>query len=203
MNYKKSDSNKHYDWLMSADMYLASAIILLNELSISYPSPMKCFGNDQRIGQLCGFTSCNPDYEILMPIIFNLKHGVELFLKALKMVLNIEDDYLPGHDSIDLLNDLIRELEFQKKDKAIIEVLNKDVRKIIEKYYYGIYAFSENKSKSDKNNEAERYPEYKNCNCYEISDKDLITPDLISSIKKDIVNLQRFFREDVLIKIWN
>ena len=78
MQQKKSDKTKHYNWLMGADMYLATSVILCDEMLKSYVSPkdLECLNDDQKIDKRCGFTSCNPDYEMLMPAIFNLKHGI-------------------------------------------------------------------------------------------------------------------------------
>lgn len=203
MNNKKSTKEKYGAWIMSADMYLASSFILLDELKKSYRSPILRMNSIQRIGKKCGFTSTNHDCEIFLPAIFNLKHGVELYLKALIMQLNSKIEYPITHDIVELLNKLIVEVRNKDKKDDKINLLDKDVRKIIEKYYFGNYAFSDTKSQNDKNNEAERFPEYQYDNCYEV--KDLYNLDffnLIPIIKKDCVDLQKYFREDILKKIF-
>ena len=113
MQQKKSDKTKHYNWLMGADMYLATSVILCDEMLKSYVSPkdLECLNDDQKIDKRCGFTSCNPDYEMLMPAIFNLKHGIELYLKALTMKINPKQEYSQNHDLLILLNSLINEIK--------------------------------------------------------------------------------------------
>lgn len=202
-NLKKSNRNKHYNWLMGADMYLAAAVILCDEMLKSYISPFKDFNNDQQIDKKCGFTSVNPDYEMLMPTIFNLKHGVELYLKALIMRVNSHQGYPVEHDLIGLLNCLIRELQNGAHHSKIdIAILDNDLREIIENYYFGLYAFVQQKAYPDIYNEAERYPEYQNNSCYKIENLyDIVGNQLLTKIKNDCVNIQRLFREDILKKI--
>ena len=184
-------------------MYLATSFLLCNEMKESFASPINCLNNDQQIDKKCGFTSSNPDYEMLMPVIFNLKHGIELFLKAFLMKTNLKQEYPTSHDLLILLNFLISNIINNKpKEKKVIEILNKDIREIIEKYYYGLYAFSKYKINPDTNNEAERYPEYRNCNCYKIDNLfDLNYNELLEMIKKDIQYIQKFFREEIYKKV--
>ncbi len=202
MKIRKSDLGKHYNWLMGADMYLAASVVLCKRMLKSYRSPISSLNNGQQIDKECGFTSSNPDYEMLMPVIFNLKHGIELYLKALIMQIDHKLEYPISHDLIVLLNTLIRQI--QKKDQKYIklELLDKDLRSCIEKYYYGIYAFASIRAEADICNEAERYPEYQNTNCYKI--KELYKLDmhtLLNDIKTDCIYLQKTFREEILKKI--
>jgi hypothetical protein len=106
---KKSSPSKHYSWLMGADMYLATSVILCEEMLKSYVSPKKlnCLNSDQKIDKKCGFTSVNNDYEMLMPVIFNFKHGMELYLKALIMQVDPNQEYPTTHDLLRLLDNLI------------------------------------------------------------------------------------------------
>ncbi len=203
---KKSDANKHYNWLMGADMYLAASVILCDEMLKSYTSPIQGLNEDQQIDKRCGFTSANPDYEMLMPVIFNLKHGVELYLKALIMRINNKQEYPPSHDLLDLLNHLIREIKSKenigKEQNGIdINILDKNLRDIIGKYYFGLYAFAQQKAYPDINNEAERYPEYRNNMCYIVHKLyELVSKSMLESIKSDCVFLQKTLREDILKK---
>ena len=205
MRLRKSDNSKHFNWLMGADMYLAASFLLSQELSCSYrcPKDLGSLNDDQRIDKKCGFTSSNVDYEMLMPIIFNLKHGIELYLKALTMKINPQQKYPESHDLLDILNNLILEIK-ENKGSSILSTFNKEVRGIIEKYYYGLYAFSKDKNNPDKNNEAERYPEHCNCNCYKANNLyDIDFSILLKGIKKDIQFIQKFLREDVYKKLSN
>jgi hypothetical protein len=207
MGNKKSDPNKQYNWLMGADMYLAASVILCEKMLESYVSPkeLNCLNMDQQIDKKCGFTSANPDYEMLMPVIFNFKHGIELYLKALIMQVDPKQEYpATHHDLRKLLDNLIVTIKNTNntQKKNILEILDKELRNLIEKYYYGLYAFSYYKVEADINNEAERYPEYKNNNCYEIDDLcDVVCNELLKEIRVDVVNLQKYLREKVLKKI--
>jgi len=199
---RKSDKNKHYAWVVGADMYLATAVILSKVMQETYRLQTPFFNNIQQIDKKCGFTSANPDYEMLLPLIFNLKHGIELYLKALIMQINPRLEYPEGHDLIDLLNCLISGVEEKKQDSPKLELLDTNLRKIIEKYYFGLYAFSKVKVKPDKNNEAERYPEHRNGSCYKIDKLDSVNmSDLLLEVEKDCVELQKQFRENILKKI--
>ncbi len=182
---------------MGADMYLAAAIILCDEMSKSYNSPIRSLNHGQQIDKRCGFTSANPDYEMLMPVIFNLKHGIELYLKALIMQVNTGQEYPTSHDLLKLLNQLILEIN-NNKYNIDLKLLDQDLREIIEQYYFGLYAFALYKINPDIKNEAERYPEHINDNCYEIKDLyDINFYKLLNKIKKDCVDIQRLFRENV------
>ncbi len=205
MGNKKSDKEKHYNWLMGADMYLATSVILCDEILKSYrfPKKLNCLNNIQKIDKKCGFTSANPDYEILMPIIFNLKHGIELYLKALIMQINLKQEYPQSHDLLFLLNNLIIEIKkIKPKAEDVLNTLDKKMRPKIEKYYFGLYAFSQYKINPDSNNEAERYPEYRNYNCYKVEKLyEIVSIELLNEIRKDIVAIQEDFRENIFLKI--
>jgi hypothetical protein len=205
---KKSNPDKHYNWLMSSDMYMAASVILCDEMLKSYTSPITSLNSDQQIDKRCGFTSSNSDYEMLMPVVFNLKHGIELFLKSLALTAN-PNEIIITHDLLLLLGSAIGELE-KKKNKynvdmgAMQSLLDNNVRLIVEKYYYGLYAFSTYKSNPDINNEAERYPERQNENCYKI---ELVNVDtgklnnLIKEIRADCMELQKIFRNEIWAKL--
>ena len=199
---KKSDEDKHYNWMMGADMYLATAVILCDKMLESYISPIEALNSVQQIDKKCGFTSANPDYEMLMPVVFNLKHGAELYIKALIMQTHPKLEYPTSHDLLALLDVLIKNLRTNGLEDNIVNALDQDARAIIEKYYYGLYAFSTVKTTPDINNEAERYSEYRNANCYQIKELfNVVNVDLVESIKKDCVILQRIFREEIYRKI--
>ena len=187
---------------MGADMYLAAAVILCDEMLRSYKSPIEALNSDQQIDKRCGFTSANPDYEMLMPVIFNLKHGTELYLKALIMQIHKNLEYPQTHDLYQLLNMLIAETLNNKIQGIDMQILDQKVRTIINKYYYGLYAFAVSNNQPDINNEAERYPEYRNPNCYKIDNLFKIEMNtLLQQVKKDCVTIQKYFREDILKKL--
>lgn len=142
---------------------------------------------------------------MLLPVVFNLKHGIELYLKAMIMRMNKNQEYPQSHDLIELLNVLTCLLQDQNFDSSVIETLDGDVRNIVEKYYYGLYAFSKYRNRPDKNNEAERYPERKQQSCYEINNLEkVVTNDLLNGIKQDCITVEMKLRENVsAIFDWN
>lgn len=198
-----SDKNKHYNWHMGADMYLATSVILCDEMLKSYISPT-LVNNEQKIDKRSGFTSANPDYEMLLPVVFNMKHGIELYLKALIMQINSNLEYPQSHDLILLLDSFVLEVTNKKLDNSIVLILDKNLRGIIEKYYFGLYAFTNDRAHPDICNEAERYPEYQNLNCYIIKDLyNINMHSLVNQIKKDCILIQKSLREDVWKKLYS
>lgn len=196
-----SSVGKNYNWLMGADMYLATSIILCDEMLKSYISPIPSFNNIHQIDKRCGFTSLNPDYEMIIPIIFNLKHGIELYLKALTMKIRPDSKYSYSHDLIFLLNNLIKEIKI-KDDDILSQTLDKKLRNIIKKYYFGMYIPPNKSTQPDVLNEAERYPSHRNINCYKIEKlHDINMFNLLNKTKKDCVDLQKLFREEIWKKI--
>lgn len=208
-NKQKSDPEKGYSWLMSSDMYLAASVILCDEMLKSYSSSIGTFNSIQQIDKRCGFTSRNLDYEMLMPAVFNLKHSIELFLKNSIITINPNKEYLVSHNLINLIDEFKKELINDTKRYKIIttdisDLISGELLPIVEKYYYGLYAFSKDKLHPDVNNEAERYPEQRNGDCYKIELTDLDEEKingLVNEIKGDCVKLQNIFRDKIWIKL--
>lgn len=46
---RQSDRKKHYNWFVGADMYLAAACILCNEMLVTYKCSNDYVGNSQNI----------------------------------------------------------------------------------------------------------------------------------------------------------
>lgn len=198
-----SNKNKHYHWLMSADMYFATTVILCKKLEESFISDINCLNDDQKIGKYCGFNSSNPDYELLMPIVFNLKHSIELYLKALSMIFESSNQYVPNHDLENQLNDLISVLNSKGVDGGLLKLLDEDIRQVINKYYYGTYAFNNTNINPDLKNEAERYPEVANKGCYKIQDLySIVDRNLIVKIKEDAIYLRNTLRDEIYLKLY-
>lgn len=75
---------------------------------------------------------------LIIGIIYNFKHGLEIFLKAFSRSINEKIDKGDQiHDTKRLLDDFKKQLKFNKLKKDKIQVLNKginELEKIIEKY---------------------------------------------------------------------
>jgi len=161
----KSNPKKTYNWEVWPQAYFDLAIVgcdwLLDELLNKEYLRSKNSKTHKPIQPV----SC-----VILPIIYNFKHGIELYLKALGILIGGEYDN-KNHDLINLLNFLITKIrersQTSKKDK-VLKILDEDARLIIEKYYFGTYLFNNQcKNRSDVSNQAERYPE---TNAYKIPD---------------------------------
>ena len=180
-------------------MYMAACIILCDEMLYSFISPIASLNNTQQIDKKIGFTSRNPDYEMLLPAVFNFKHGIELYLKSLILVAKNSQTYEFENKSHNL-KCLVDKLSSLLKDNELIKKLG-ELERIVDKYYYGTYAFVNefDRSKPDINNEAERYPEYKNNSCYQIKSLyEKVSQEIIESIIKDCKDSQKILREGLL-----
>ena len=115
---KKNTNSSKYEWLFFADSYLSLARIGLEELK-----------NEHYIRKTSW--EYNFSYEnkwLLIAIIYNIKHAIELALKIFSISINRE--YLKTHNTQDLASDLMAKMPKIKK----IEVIEKFVD-ITFKYY--------------------------------------------------------------------
>jgi hypothetical protein len=193
---------KKYEWLISPQVYFLSAKILCDNLIKEIKREE--FGSGDFYEQ---YLYRNPVEYLIYPIIYNFKHGIELYLKAIGNIC--DGAYDINHDLIDLLNTLISKIakrkQTTKRDKTL-QNLNNKVRTIIEKYYFGLYVPAiKHKTCPDKSNMAERYPENKN-NIYKIPDlfkftnnkKEVecwVTEKLLNEIKEDIEEIYSIFEK--------
>lgn len=168
MNKKEQEIKPTDLWIGAAKAYLSTSDILLKEIQ----------------GYLDRGITLNDHAYLIIPAVFCLKQGIELYLKAiLKM---IKPDYNPkkdGHNIEKIFNTLflsLRELKDDKKGKIkeIEGVLCRMKLCIIMKYFNGkyIYTSKEEMKKSgfksilDKYNTAERYYPEKSGDYYNIPD---------------------------------
>src|SRR5437868_1070285 len=90
----KSKSSRHYEWLVMPDSYFAISLVLCRKIP-AWQFPQDIVNGSDIFTEL-GFRSGHPNYELIYPIIFNLKHGIELYLKGLG---NIDHgEYQHEHD---------------------------------------------------------------------------------------------------------
>lgn len=139
-----------YEWAVFGDAYLGAAFYLSQRAH-----------SGQDFFKEIEFTSYHPNDHLIWPIIFNFKHGIELYLKCLSGLTS--RNFLYNHDPQDLFQKLkknIRGTKEQKKKKIeVIKRLKNDVWSIVEKYYLGKYICNNRTFKFDIKNEAERYPQ--------------------------------------------
>lgn len=193
---QKSKAAKHYHWVVTGQMYLGVALFLSENIC---PKNAK-FRIGASVGSLCrelGFGSSNPNYEFIWPIIFNLKHGVELWLKGIGIMDH--GRYANKHDLNVLFTATIQN---SGPNKEILKKLHQDTWPIIEKYYYGTYnPQRKDKRHPDKKNEIERFPEplkqkRPGGGVYNVQDPDIwVDCGIIDSIAEDIRKIEQRFSE--------
>jgi len=101
---KVSTDDERYDWVISGQSYLLASSILAKQLLNAQEHLVEHQFLNSQLFKKSGFPP-HPSYEIIAPIIYNLRHGIELWLKALKIVHS--DEYSYDHDLKNLLGDLI------------------------------------------------------------------------------------------------
>ena len=78
MSKNKSDKIKKedgYDWMVMPDSYFATALLCCETLLRS--------NINLDAGAFKGFSSEHPNYELIRPLVFNFKQGIELYVKGL------------------------------------------------------------------------------------------------------------------------
>lgn len=138
------DYKREYDWLIIAQSYfqcaLMSARVLKKKLSnffVAKGSPL-----EHCLKEIYGDDPEQPAY-LIFPILFNLKHGTEIYLKA---IIGIQNSKFPkGHDLTTLLK--AKEVNLKKKEICIIK-----------KYAFSQLLLLKNQ-KADIENQFERYPQ--------------------------------------------
>jgi len=137
------DKKREYEWLIISQSYfqcaLMNARVLKEKLSnyvVSVDSPL-----DLCLKRIYGDYPQSCEY-FVFPIIFNFKHGIEIYLKVIAGIQN--NKFTGNHDLLDLL------------EKTKIE--NEKIKYIINRYGFGHLFLPLNK-KFDKENQFERYPQ--------------------------------------------
>jgi HEPN domain-containing protein len=198
----KSDSYQEetkYSWLEFAQSFLLLAKLACQELE------------DKRKNKHNKTTRYDPqEYnlpytcpDLFISIIFNIKHGLEVFIKTIKLLST--DNYERGHDIKELFDDLKKTLpkrikplkdaegnEIKQEDIDAIPNTLEDLENLILKYYHCDF-LNENKKVVniyDEMNDVFRYPENK---AKVKIDLDLADENLIKTIHEDIDKIYRLF----------
>ena len=146
MNKSKTEIFNHkrkFDWQIISQSYfqcaLISARILKKKLIpflIAEGSP-----NEWCLKEIYGEYPQPPKY-LIFPILFNFKHGIEIYLKC---IIGIKDSkFSRDHDLLFFLEEA--------------KITDEKVKNIIKKYALSKFLLPNNK-KNDINNEFERYPQ--------------------------------------------
>ena len=178
---KKINFNKHW-WSWAKWFFLLAEQWLLNLLSkrnlwkISINTGQK---NNRKQFSL-------RDGHMIIASIWNIKHGIELLIKALW--ININKEYLKKHN----LDSLINNLEIKINNLCIKNHFN-ILKKIVEKYYKCTFWIP---NCNDLNNEIFKYPESEISNNPKTLDYSFVhklTRKDINKFIRDIHNLIRIF----------
>lgn len=165
------DKKRIYEWLIISESYfecaLMNARILKEKLENTAPEGSKLY---YCLETICGDASQGGEY-LIFPIIFNFRHGMELYLKAIDGITNSQ--FIKKHN-----------LKFLFKE---IKVDDEKIGDIIEKYTYCHLLLPRNDI-PDKENVFERYPQDTPYDEFFNNDEiiEKITKDKIDELIKDI-----------------
>lgn len=143
--------------------------------------------------------------DLFISIIFNVKHGLEIFIKTIRVISTC--DYKTGHDIKKLFDDLKETLpkeikplkdikgdEIKQEDIDAIPNNLKDLENLILKFYHCDF-LNENKNVVDiydEMNDVFRYPENK---AKVKIDLNSVDDNLIKAIHEDIDKIYRLFND--------
>jgi len=140
---KKFNHARRYEWFIIPQSYFQCALMgarILNKkisaFAISEGSPL-----DYCLKEIYGDYLQSPEY-LIFPILFNFKHGIEIYLKCIIGVK--ESEFFKKHDLLNLFKEA--------------KINNKQIKNIINKYAFSRLFLPDNK-KNDKENQFERYPQ--------------------------------------------
>lgn len=139
----KYDYGRTYEWLIIAQSYFQCALINVRIMKSKTSEYCHIEGSpiDICLKEFYGEYKQNPGY-LVFPIIYNFKHGIELYLKAIMGFKNSE--FLKKHNIIKLSQNA--------------NIKDEKLRAIINKYGYS-KLFLPNNQKQDQDNIFERYPQ--------------------------------------------
>jgi len=210
MKSKKIDPGKQYEWLIWPQMYFLTVQKLCDYLieKINKEEYLQIEEKEMNYYEKLEYSN------IIIPIIYNLKHGIELYLKGIGAML--DQEYNPIHDIESILKIFNKKIEgvFLEKGLKIKfkKIINSELNPLIRKYYYGKYIPNIN-YRLDNMNFSERYPQNDG---YKIPDSILvdlekkeesndktfyINKNDILEIKEDAEKIHRIIREKIYIPI--
>jgi len=184
--------------------YLANALHTAQEICprSDFLSHSDLNDTSRSIFRKLGFRSGHSNYELIWPIIFNFKQGIELWLKGLGNI-NIHSQYGASHDLKVLFELVIIEAKNKHKNNYnILLDLRNATWSTIEKYYYGTYdPERKDKKHPDRLNEKERFPERlkqkkSGGGVYQVREPyEWVNYEVITDIISDIKTIEKHFAE--------
>lgn len=190
---KIAAERKHYDWLIMPDLYFATALILSEQI-LSYAGDYSNVHFGSEILKELGIRDAHSNYELILPLVYNFKQGIEIGIKSLGII--DYGEYHQVHDIKFLLDELKIHAKNTQNEKTI-DKLHSETWPVLIKYYNGQYIPKiKSKEYADKQNEAERYPEYKNNKTYPIPERfEWVTGEVVNRIQGDIKFIEKSFAQ--------
>ncbi|MDD5015220.1 MAG: hypothetical protein PHW73_08990 [Atribacterota bacterium] len=191
---KKGYSNK-WQWYNYAQSYFLLAHLACQYLSDSNKKYSKAIGSEEVFSSL----KYN-NRDLIIPVIYNIKHGIESFLKGIMKQLNIplphqENKGSKGHDIVYLYEKIVNHEVMNKKPDLFYRFQCMECI---------IYKWSNLVGKVDSKNEYFRYNE--NLKGYiMLTQKDIdkiATKNFLKDLRKDLVIFYKSFNE-IGDLIWN
>src|SRR5665213_77261 len=103
---RKMSEEDMYDWMVMPDSYFAAALLCCEALLHSGRPPdiatRRILGNKA----FTNFRSPHKNYELIRPLVFNFKQGIELYVKGLAGML--VGEYIFNHDIRDIFEQAIQ-----------------------------------------------------------------------------------------------
>lgn len=134
---EKFNNDQKYDWLIISQSYFQCALMNARVLK----EKLSEYGASRYLNQIYGNYQQSPEY-LIFPILFNFKHGIEIYLKAVIGIKNSK--FTKGHNLIAIL--------------AEAGITDFKIKCIVEKYAYSRLLLINNE-KCDTENQFERYPQ--------------------------------------------
>lgn len=172
--------NERYEWLMFAQSYILSARILSDILLESKEDHILNTFLEQKLFKSYEFPP-HPSYELITPIIFNLKHGIELWLKILITTKT---------GSVTKIHNI-----WEEEETKNILSNNSCLNSLIEKYRNNSI-FNCCEEFVDKDNTFFRFPP----SIFTVNKLEEVTFDLVKNIFEDSLKINEEFRKYIFNK---
>lgn len=186
-------SNTHYDWAIMGDLYFSVSFLLCDEL-LKYSTMADHVHCSNEILKSQEFHSAHANYNLIYPLIYNFKHGIEVSFKTISVLITGKNIW--GHDLRKILEELENDLITKSSNKQAIKKIIQEMHPIINKYFYGRYIPGYKGKNFDVKNQAERYPYTKDKKypVYKIKDiYEWMTRDVLQEIRRDIKKTENEF----------
>ena len=173
----KFDEQRKYEWLIFPQSFFQNALITSRILR----EQLNKFGASKKYEDIYGDYPQSPEY-LVFPIMFSLKHGIELYLKSIAGTK--AGEFAFKHNLMDLLN------------RAGIE--DEKLKSAIKKDAYSLLLLADNEE-NDEENQFERYPQgfpYDTIDLFSTNpENNIVSFEKVNELIEDIEYLASEFRK--------